>query len=262
MNAKRFELMKRLYETTNDTLAGMVSESQIDLDKYLKPTGYKTLNQVYEGALSSLCNRQSMPKNIKFEERRDKFKAILFDFYPSKVAEEWDNNWELLFKILQEKVNPTSRMDLKNPRNQWVIFCKGAVSAAVFFSNFSNKNEFDAFVGSFQSNKYSREALPMLLSHEIFGFGFALACDFLKEAGYTEYAKPDVHLMDVFSQIGLCRNDDYDVFKTVIELAELVKKTPYEVDKKIWLVCSGKFYLDNKEVKAKKKELIQRIINY
>ncbi len=39
----------------------------------------------------------------------------------------------------------------------------------------------------------------MLLGREINGFGFALSCDFLKELGYEDFPKPDVHLRDIFT---------------------------------------------------------------
>ena len=191
MDMNKETKMRNLYNATNEILAKMVAENHVDLNKYLTPGSYKTLNEVYEGALSSICNRQGMPKNIKFSERHDQFKEILFDFDPAKVAEKYGTNWELVFVTIKEKINPNSKMDSKNPRNQWVIFSKGITSASSFFSNFRNKDEFDTFVGSFQMNKYSREALPMLLSREIFGFGFALGCDFLKEAGYVGYPKPE-----------------------------------------------------------------------
>jgi len=35
-------------------------------------------------------------------------------------------------------------------------------------------------------NKHTKATLPMLLSKEIRGFGFALACDFLKEFAAKE----------------------------------------------------------------------------
>ncbi len=55
----------------------------------------------------------------------------------------------------------------------------------------------------------------MLLDAEIFGYGFPLACDFLKEIGYVDYGKPDVHLKNIFCELGLVdEGDDYKVFKT------------------------------------------------
>ena len=86
----------------------------------------------------------------------------------------------------------------------------------------------------------------MLLSQEIEGFGFALSCDFLKELGYINFPKPDVHLRDIFTALGLCEDkpDDYKLFKAVIRLAENAGVTPYNADKVFWLIGSGYFYDD------------------
>jgi hypothetical protein len=164
---------------------------------------------------------------------------------------------------LIEAFNKSSLKGESQKDRQWRMFGKGAISAAIFLSDFKGIEEFDGFVNDFQRNNYSRDALPMLLAKEIVGFGFALACDFLKEARYVGYAKPDSHLMYVFEQSGLCkRNDyerfDYEVFKTIICVAEAVGKTPYEVDKRIWLVCTGKFYYDE-DVADKKEKLIRQL---
>jgi len=271
--------MKSLYEITNGLLSEMVIENQIELSNYLKPQACKTLNEVYEQALSSLCNRQGMSKNIKFErstqlkekiekrstklkekiqKRSTQLKEILFDFDPVKVKEEYDKDkgLESLIAAFNKKLG--LKIDWQKKNSQWVMFGKGAISAAIFLSEFQDKDEFDVFIKDFQRNKYSREALPMLLDKEISGFGFALACDFLKEAGYDGYPKPDVHLMDVFKKSELCERNDYEVFKTIIEVAETVGKTPYEVDKRIWLVCTGKFYYD-KDVANRKEKLIAAV---
>lgn len=269
----RTEMMNRLYEITDCLLREMVNEIQIELDKYLKPKVCDKLNGIYEQALSSLCNRRGMDKVIKFnrihrknseyELRHEQIEEILFEFDPKEVIKNYGRRLESqsLIDAFNAKLNLNTKIDLKNERSMWVIFSKGAISIANFLADFQDKTEFDLFVNDFQRSKYSREALPMLLSKEIFGFGFALACDFLKEAGYESYPKPDRHLIDVFAESGLCEKNEYEVFKTILEVAAAVGKTPYEVDKKIWLVCTGAFYLDSKKVKDKKKKLLQLIRN-
>ena len=193
----------------------------------------------------------------EIQKRSNQIKEILSDFDPKKVKEKYDNDKGLksLIDVFNEKLSNLNKKINFQKNTQWKTFGKGAISSAIFLSEFQDKDEFDVFIKDFQRNKYSREALPMLLDKEISGFGFALACDFLKEAGYDDYPKPDVHLMDVFEKSGLCERDDYEVFKTIIEVAETVGKTPYEVDKRIWLVCTGNFYYD-KKVAGKKKELM------
>ena len=46
--------------------------------------------------------------------------------------------------------------------------------------------------------------MPLILAAEIEGIGYTLACDFLKELGFIEYGKPDVHVIEIFVGIGLC----------------------------------------------------------
>jgi thermostable 8-oxoguanine DNA glycosylase len=41
----------------------------------------------------------------------------------------------------------------------------------------------------------------MLISREVKGIGFPLACDFLKEMGFTGFAKPDVHIKTIFKAV-------------------------------------------------------------
>ena len=111
-------------------------------------------------------------------------------------------------------------------------------------ASFNDKKAFDAFVKTFLLNKYTKAALPMLLSKEIKGFGLALACDFLKELGYRDYPKPDTHLIKIFHSLGLSETEDpYDVYKAIVEMAKAVKEDAYTVDRVFWLIGSGKFYL-------------------
>jgi hypothetical protein len=86
----------------------------------------------------------------------------------------------------------------------------------------------------------------MLLSREIEGFGFALSCDFLKEMGYINFPKPDVHLRDIFTSLSLSQDkpDDYKLFKAVIRVAGNAGVSPYNADKVFWLIGSGYFYSD------------------
>lgn len=63
-----------------------------------------------------------------------------------------------------------------------------------------------------------REDKRLLLEQQIVGIGFALACDFLKELEYVNFAKPDVQLRDIFKGLELCppKSSDYELFKAII----------------------------------------------
>ena len=89
----------------------------------------------------------------------------------------------------------------------------------------------------------------MIIGMEVRGIGFPLACDFLKELGYEDFAKPDVHLKFIFRELHLCPLDsgDYQVFKAIVRVANHAGVTPYAADKLFWLIGSGRFY-DNPEI--------------
>jgi hypothetical protein len=127
-------------------------------------------------------------------------------------------------------------------------YCRTVLSAAKFLSQLESAEEFYGWVASFDGlDERARPALPMLLDTEIAGLGFPLACGFIKELGYENFSKPDVHVKDIFWAIGLCPwgTSDYEVFKAVARVARNVGVTPYNVDKLFWLLIgSGNFYED------------------
>ena len=140
--------------------------------------------------IHSAQNYQRMPNVIKFQERREKIKNILFDFDVKKIVETYEI--EELYRIFRKEFNITSA---DNKFNSWHKWSKSIIDSAKFLSEFKNVDDFKGFVGQFDYNVHTRMALPLLISEKISGMGFALACDFLKELGYINYPKPDVQLM-------------------------------------------------------------------
>lgn len=217
---------------------------------------FETLNDVFKRMAISLQNYQAMPRIINFEKNIEKMREILFNFDPHKVFSYYDSSslfdkFCSIFKVS----NP------ENPRNSWLKFSKGIISGSKFLSNFKDGFEFDNFVKKFDDNQEELIKLPIYLKNNIFGLGFALSCDFLKELGYTNYPKPDVHLMDVFHNIGISKYDQYENYRKIIDMANTVGKTPYEVDKLFWLICSGKYYMHDINGKPLKKELIKHLLS-
>ena len=175
------------------------------------------------GMLESVSNKRNMQSTIGSIE---KLRPFLEDFIPLQIIEKYDDDWRGLFTTIENNYEPPGQMTIDNPRSYWVIFCKSVFSASHFLSRFSNLEEFDNFVSQFYLNEYTRVALPLLLKEEIFGLGFALACDFLKENGYPKFVKPDVHIKAIFHGIGISKSDsDYDVFKDVIRFSKDVNST-------------------------------------
>lgn len=213
-----------------------------------------TTRGIYQTFLQHAKNRQSMPNTIGDIE---KLATVLFNFDAKKVVKTYATHTDLLREILRTKITTPAPIDIDNPRSHWVIYAKSIISSARFLQSFKSADAFHQFVESFYCNASSRLALPLLLKEEIEGFGFALACDFLKESGYSGFVKPDTHLNDICRAAGITSaTTDFGVFKDVVAYCEKRDLVPYEFDKLIWLVGSGNFYLNKITVNTNKLKFI------
>ena len=175
----------------------------------------------------------------------DKLGSLLCDFQPAAVLDKYHNEWNRILDDIVEKLRPRGKIR-RTERGLWPKYCRTILSGARFLAQFSTVDDFYGWVDVFDNDDRVRTALPLLLSREISGFGLALSCDFLKELGYANFAKPDVHLCDIFIGLALCPedSDDYEVLKAVVRVARNCGVKPYNVDKLFWLIGSGNFYGD------------------
>ena len=67
-----------------------------------------------------------------------------------------------------------------------------------------------------------------------------------------------MHLSDICVALRLSGNSPYEVFETIVQMAEDNEVTPYEVDKVLWLISSGKYYKDDITDKSRKMNLSGR----
>jgi len=167
----------------------------------------------------------------------------LYSFNPKKTLKRFDGQPEALLDHIVETLNPRGEIR-REARSIWPKYCKTILSAAAFLNQFSSEHEFYEWANSLYTNKKSMPALPMILAAEVEGIGYPLACDFLKELGFIEYGKPDVHVIDIFVGVGLCdpKPHPYQVQKIIMQIAEASGVSPYNVDKLFWLIGSGRFY--------------------
>lgn len=219
---------------------------------------FVSIQDIYEQFIHSAQNYQSMPKVIKYAQRREVIKDILAEFDIQIIK---DMDVEELYYKFRDVFRVTSK-DTK--QNSWRKWSRSVIDSARFMANFKDADDFRGFVAQFDYNRPTRMALPLLISTKISGIGFALACDTLKELGYLSYPKPDVHLIEVFSQLGLSEEDPISVFEAIVEMAEVCKEvdpesSPYKLDKIIWLICSGRFYLDDISVGRHKDDFIKYV---
>ena len=226
--------------------------------RYSKP---KNMQALFRNMIEHAQNRQGMPNSIG---NIDNLKPLLFGFDPKKILKNY-NSWEEIFDKIKVNYLPPGRMIRTNNKNYWVIYCKSILSVAKYLSRFSNFDNYKEYVNQFinKDNPDLRIALPLILKEEIFGFQFALACDFIKENISPEFIKPDTHINDIFRGIGICDYDDtdYDIYRKVISFSQKAEKQPYWIDKLFWLIGSGEFYKTEKypqsmKFKSSKEEFI------
>lgn len=244
-----------VWAEANDYLASRVEMSLVreymSIPDYQNPT---TMPELYQAFINSLCNRQGIPNAIGNIAR---LAPVLCGFDHLAIQSRFGSGWEGLFDAIKQCVKPTSRMDKANNHNYWVIFSTGCLSVAKYLSRFDSVDEFLSYVKEFDANPHTRPALPLLIEYEVFGFRFALACDFLKEIGFVNYSKPDTHITDIFCGLGLSEKSPLDVFGAVTTMAANVGETPYAVDKLFWLIGSGRLYKHDRTFPTSKSDFVK-----
>lgn len=241
---------RRIYELATRFLLnlGVPGVTESLLAKYQNPSDEESsatkLPDLYERILESAQNANMKAAVIgKSIGGVSQLARVLFDFDPFAVLAHYASPLEVLDSI-QTQLKPVGKVRTTS-RSLWPKYCQTILSAGEFLAQFSSGDDFHEWVRFFDNDARARPALPMLLEREIDGFGFALACDFLKEIGYQNFGKPDVHLKDIFEELDLTpTRKDFDVFRAVVRIAGAVERTPYAVDKLFWLIGSGKFYND------------------
>lgn len=253
------ENKKQIMQTMYAEAKVMLNElcpKEIDLDKYFNlEKSFKTKNDILFTLLISLQDKQMSYNVIGIlkPERKEIFRKLLFDFDCDMILNNYND--ESLLTTFSKNFN-INNIDSK--QNLWRLYAKSVISSAQFLNTFNSAEEFDMFVNKYNDNKLE---LITLLQSKIYGLGFALACNFLKDLGYSEYSKPDVHIKDIFLAFELCNNDEYSVFNSVAEMSKIVNDSAFNIDRLFWLICSGKLYLDDANIGRHKEEFIDRVMN-
>lgn len=246
---------------------GIVNRGELDLhlsSEFEKPND---LSIIYRKLCESAQNKQMSSKVIGNSIGGiDNLKTVLFDFNPHSVAHEYKitDSERLLFEI-KRKLKPKGQVRTTS-RSLWPLFCQSVIESAHFLKSFETAEKFYEWANFFAKDNKAKPALPLMISVEISGIGFPLACDFLKELGFIEYGKPDVHLKDIFKALGVIdpnektvMKQDYATLKAIDRIAKENNVTPYAVDKVFWLIGSGNFYHVGKKIGNQKQKFIEEV---
>lgn len=191
----------------------------------------------------------------------ENLKPVLFDFSPQAVVKEYGGDYMRLLSDIEMKVKPKGKVR-KAAQSIWPKYCRTALESAAFLAQFSSGDDFYHWAHNIYRDDRSSPSLPLIISLEIFGVGYPLACDFLKELGFVNYGKPDVHIIDLFSGLGLCdkKASPYEIQKIILNMAIENHVSSYNVDKVFWLIGSGNFYdhPDLKNIGRNKKVFLEQ----
>ena len=145
--------------------------------------------------------------------------------------------------------------------DSWYKWSQSVIDSAKFLASFKDINDFKNFVDLFQYNIQTKTALPLLISTKLFGFRFPLACDFLKEIGYTDYPKPDVHIKDIVRVLLKIDSgveiSDISAYEIIIDIATKSNVTPYKMDKILSCMYMMKMKSEEMGKSLKRKDFVK-----
>lgn len=247
-----------IYEYALSFLRKMMDENSVlrnvQINEYfIADSNMDTLEIVTRSLFKTLKNRNMMRSVVNYTGKEDIVEKLFYNYNMKMICQHWDA--EALFQEFRKHFNINN---YESPQNLWRQYAKSIVSASCYFSQFHDIKKLRDYFDSFQISTESKVKLPTTLANNIYGMGFALACDFLKEIGY-DYAKPDVHIKDIFYNLGLSAKDDLQAYKRVVEIADINKTSVYSVDKILWLICSGDFYKHNVKLIGRKADFINEL---
>lgn len=252
----QIELYKALYRNLV-SYASVAGVDESALQKYFIPEGNTGSESILFRLCSSLQNSGMMRNSIKFNDKdttyRDTVKKVLFDFDAKKSAATY-SDWESIYNaMLAGGITDNGIKDKKE--SNWEKYCRGLYDGLCFLTAGNGEKIIKDLVAVLELTYKELKEL-YAISNQIHGLGLPLTCDWLKECGCTWLAKPDVHINGVVKH--LQNNEkfkDEDVLKLMFSWAETVKSsgedkdaTAYKIDKIVWLLCTGEFYLDDRRV--------------
>lgn len=226
----------------------------VDINEYFNPKRKKDMKEIFYQFCLNMQDYNMMPSVIGFmrEDRKIQFSKIFLNYDLKAVVITYTE--ETLFKKFCNEFEVKNK---ESKNNLWTRYARSIMDSCVFLSRFANAKDFNDYIESFNGNL---DIIYDISSH-IRGMGFALACNIIKDLGFVNYAKPDTHTKDVIEAMGYL-NDDVSVIRAIQNIANENNDTAFNVDRMIWLICSGYFYNENIRVGSHKKDLIQRIHDY
>lgn len=253
MNNELISIYEKGYEFLQNYVSKEVLEAH--LNSWEKQN---TISGLYEKMLHHGQNWWRMPRIIDFEKRKDKFKLLLESFEPKDVINKFTNPQDIqsaLDKLIDDgKINRAG--------GKWEGYSKTIYYSAKFLAQFKDADHFyDYFEKLSLKDPYGLSAPFEIVSKNIYGYKLAISCDYLKEIGFQNLVKPDLHIKRLAFELGISQSDnEVEVFKSMVDYAKQIGVTPYRLDKVLFLIGSGNFYLKGFRIHGIRKEFMRSLI--
>ena len=235
---------------------------------------YSGKSQIFAQIAFHAQNATMISSIVKFERNVEFLSAALCSFDPDLFCKTYsaNNREESVQKIVDKlRFDPKTGLGLtwdssksmeKNKDKIVRRYANTLIDAAEFVSRFDSREEFlYDLLSHYKNNNYS-ELIKYFRKNIQHGFSVALTCDFLKEfdRSFSDLPKPDVHIKDTLCALYGYEKNYYNTERKEQEcigtMQTLVKQinaqlpqderiTVYQLDRMIWLICSGYFFLDD-----------------
>lgn len=269
-----------LFEQIENLLWQKANAAHIeDLQKYYIPESQYKKQSFYFRLASSLQNGTSsgMDKSIRFNgENRDTICDVLCDCNYNEVLKKYKSE-EALYEAFTERIrdrgaesrqkraskdtlSPEEKDAIQKRKTNWEKYARGLYQGAQFLHDDETKGILNQLLSYNHRDELDMKNIKSLLGKiKITGLGTPLCCDWLKECGCHWLVKPDIHIKLVYEAMkeketgeALSKINDYDVIAYYFDWVKLLNQngkdvTVYQLDKMIWLICTGEFYLDKDE---------------
>ena len=269
---------KDFYKKTKQSLKTLAKASHIaKLERYYNLTDYSNgsyLNslsgkaQVFAQMAFHAQNAIRISNIVKFNYNFSFLNKVLLGFDPKRFLDKYpdENSVSKLVEDLRfdgkEGLNWSSDNNKSGKKDVIVTrYAKSLIACARYINRFSDR----AAVLADLKNNYKNNDFKTLIQYfrtEIpNGFSIALTCDFLKEFddSFCDLAKPDRHIKDVLNTLYRRKysgnGSEYQCIEDMQSLTNTINSslpknqqiTVYQLDRMIWLACTGNFYLDKIE---------------
>lgn len=254
--------LEKYYETTDFYYAPNSDNKDWKYAKFLNSLG-SSISSVFLQIAAHATNTPRMANIIKFEQNLNFLKEKLCDFNPIKLLDTYkgEERVPVLVNTLRYNIETGTGIkwsiekSKKHKDLMMTTYCRILLTSAEYLKDFNDREE--VIKDLYHQYTYGDYKKLIRYFRKKTTYGPALACDCLKELDkkFSFLCKPDIHIVDTMNAFyGKIAKNAYDYIEEMQCLVEQINAvndkeqiTVYRLDKMIWLICSGNFYLDRPE---------------